>query len=543
MPLFPCCKIEIYNTAGTLVRTLAESDIIECNTKDVVTSGIGTFNFTLNALTAQFPTNNDIGNNYKAKVFFGYNSTYIHLFSGKILPFTSTISDSPTRMYEGKSLGEVLERRFKYNKRWQAAEADDIAAEVASDLGLTSSLDTDTTAETLTVRTESYMNLLQSISDYWISAGTQLQKDFYIDKDNVLQWHDRPLRTGPNVESFLYGEDFHNYSLKYDILPIKNKITVYGAAKAPYPLSKDDWTDSLTSWTPVSGSLSLNGTLPKAGTYWVACTHHSLDDFYRTIPRVYLRDINKICFWYMMLTTGGVGTVDVAQVRLHAPDASNSFFSKPTTLSTTPSSTPHWYELALGETAEYDADENPSGIWEKTGSPNWMDICGVEFLVHESGGAITDVITYVDKLYFYPERWMGFQEDTTSQNAYGIREAEYTDDNLMSSTECQVRAETLLYQQKDRVLRLDFAVDGNTNVLVGDRLVMTLPPDKIVTIDFDIVSVENNWTRSNGYQTIIHSVGNTNTRLLPAITPLESTQKQLTQIREITAELYSRIVR
>jgi hypothetical protein len=540
----PICKIEIYDTSNALVRTLTEDDLMDCNSKDIVTSGVGSFSFTLPAIIGLDVVNNDIGNNYTAKIFFGYGSTYVHVFSGKILPFTTSVSSTATRTYEGKSLSEILERRFKYNKRWQAAEADDIAHEVATDLGLSHSLDTDTTAETITVRTESYFNLMQKISDYWISAGSQLTKDFYIDKDNVLQWHDRPLRTGINVETFTYGVDFQNYSLKYDILPIKNRITVYGAAKAPVPLSKDDWTDSLTDWTPVSGNLSQNNTLPKAGTYWVACTHHSTDDYYRTIPRVHLRDINKVCFWHQIITTGGVGTIDVAQVRLHAPDASNSFYTKNLTISHTIGTPPHWYELSLGESAEYDVDENPSGVWEKTGTPNWMDICGVEFLTHESGGAITDTITYVDKLYFYPERWISTTDDATSQTNYGLREAEYTDDNLMSEAECETRAETLLYQQKDRVMRLDFAVAGNTNVLVGDRLTITLPPDEITAMDFDVVSVEHQWNMQVGFQTVVHLVGATlATRMLPCMTPLDSVQKQLTQNREFTAELYSRIVR
>ena len=106
---------------------------------------------------------------------------------------------------------------------------------------------------------------MQQISDYWVNAGTKLQKDFYVDKDEVLQWHDRPLRTGANVETFTYGEgnDFQSYSLKYDILPIKNKITVYGAAKAPVPLNKGDWTDieQDSEWRYECDELKIGGHL------------------------------------------------------------------------------------------------------------------------------------------------------------------------------------------------------------------------------------------------------------------------------------------
>jgi hypothetical protein len=539
---FPCCKIEIYDTSNNLVRTIVEGEIIECHTKDIVTSAVGTFSFTIPVQIGLNIVPNDIGNNYKAKIYYGYDSTYVHTFTGKILPLTTKFNSSDIlRFFEGKSLGEILERRFKYNKRWQAVEADDIAAEVASDLGLTSSLDTDTTVETVTVRTETYFDLLKTISDYWVSAGVQLVKDFYVDKDNVLQWHDRPLRTGANVESFTYGIDFEEYNLKYDILSVKNRVTVYGAAKSPFPLSMDDWTDALTDWSPITGTLALHATAPKAGTYWIKCTANSVShtaDFYRIIPRVYLRDINKLRFWHWLSPTG---TVDVASVFLYAPDASNAFTSRVGAISAATGK--HYNDLSLGESAEYDVDENPTGIWEKYGSPNWMDINGVEFLFHEAGGTPgVDMPCMVDKLFFYPARWLGYQEDATSQTAYGIREAEYTDDNLMSAAEAQTRAETLLYQQKDRLLRLDFSVRGNTNVLVGDRLTVTLPPDELTSVDFDVVSVENHFVNPN-YRTVIQTIQGVTSRQLPSLTPLDGISRQLKQNREVTAELYSRIVR
>jgi hypothetical protein len=542
---FPNCKIEVYDTTGTLSQTITD-DIIECNTKDIWTSGVGTFNFTLPAIKDFTAVYNDIGNNYKVKIYFGYDGSYTHLFSGKILPFTTTVADNALRVFEGKALGEILERRFKYNKRWQATEADDIAAEVASDLGLTSDLDTDTTSETITVRTESYFSLMQKISDYWISAGTKLQKDFGVDKNAVLQWHDRPIRTGINVEALTYGTGtancFDKYTLKYDILPVKNKVTVYGAAKAPYPLNMDDWTDALTSWTPIAGTMALHSTTPKEGTYWIKCTADNtshIADFYRVIPRVYLRDINKLRFWHWLSPTG---TVDVSQVILYAPDASNAFTSRVGAISAATGM--HWNDLSLGESAEYDADENPTGIWERYGSSNWMDINGVEFLFHENGGTPgVNMPCMVDKLFFYPERWSAVAEDITSQNSYGLREAEYTDESLLSEAECLTRAETLLYQLKDRLLRLDFTVPGNTNILVGDRAPFTLPPDGLVAVDFDYVSVENHYLLTNGYSTSVSAIQGITSRTLPSMTPLQSIQRQLTQNREVTAEIYSRIVR
>ena len=500
-----------------------------------MTSGVGTFSFSLPAKVGFTNTYDDIGNNYKVKIYFGYNGVYTHLFSGKILPLTSNISkDRLVRFFEGKSLSEILERRFKYNKRWQAVDADVIVAELcdASNLNLASNITADASHETITVRTESYFDVLKKVSDYWVNAGSRVNRDIWVDKDNVLQWVPRPART-VGVESFTYGNDFIDYNLKYDILGVKNKITVYGAAAAPYPLDKDALSDSLTDWTAINGALALTNAAPygaKAGTYRISVSGNNAVGMYRTLPkRIHLRDINKLSLWY-------VHAAFQPKVILYAPDSSNTFAAS------LPGATGAWrfFEGGLGEVNEYDVDERPSGIWTKTGSPNWWDIEATEFSSTFSAGAWN---LDVDKIWFSPERWTHTpSEYATSQNVYGLREAEFTDDNLLSEAECQVRAETLLYQLKDRVLRLDFTVPGNTNVLLGDQLSITLPLDNISNVAFDVVSVEHHFGMQ-GYQTTVHLMQGANTRQLPPMTTLDSIQQQFSQNKAFMAELYTRIVR
>lgn len=64
---------------------------------------------------------------------------------------------------------------------------------------------------------------------------------------------------------------------------------------------------------------------------------------------------------------------------------------------------------------------------------------------------------YVDGLYFDKGRWRSTAEDATSQTNYGVREAEYRFDTLHSDSDCEKRAETLLYPLKDPPIRLDVA--------------------------------------------------------------------------------------
>lgn len=526
---FPNCKIEVYYPNGNLNQTIINA--IECHTKDIFTSSVGTFSFTLSAQTGLSYPLNTIGNNDKVKIYFGYNGNYVHVFTGRILPYTSVIGNPTTRIFEGKSLSEILERRFKYNKRWQNVEADDIAAEVASDLSLTGDLATDTTAETITVRTESYFDLLKKVSDYWFDGSTAVKKDFGVNKDNVLVWKTRPLRT-VGVETFTYGNDFLDYTLKHDILPVKNKITVYGGSSAPYPLDRDEFTETITGWTEINGTASAEtgGVLGvKEGTYRIHIEGNTYVGMYYTLPkRIFLRDISNLNFWYNHASV-------TPAVQLYAPDSSNLFSANLET-----SAGWHFFEGGLGEANEYDVDERPTGIWHKTGSPNWWDIEAVAFESSPDTGAFS---FDVDKLWFYPERWVSTAEDVVgSQASYGLREAEFTDDNLLSESECEKRAKTLLYQLKDRVRRLDFTVEGNTNVLVGDRLSMTLPPDNLSAVAFDVVSVEHHFTIRE-FQTVVHALDTANSRDLPSASPLESIRHQLNRSREIQAEIYTRIVR
>jgi hypothetical protein len=506
-----------------------------------MTTDVGSFSFTVPAIKGLTNSYDDIGNFYRATYELGYDSTYTHLFSGRVLDISTEVAGKCTRTFTGKGLGELLERRVKRNKRWQATAAEDIVDDIAADLSLTCSRDNETTAETITVNTESYFDILKKVSDYWYDASTQVKMDFGINKDGELFWKTRPIRT-VGVESI---NKILAYNLKYTITNSKNNIRVLGASTAPYPVLMDDWTDSLTDWTATVGTLSLADAaattphVPKAGTYWISCLVNASSKqaaFYRVIPTITTRSINKIKFWEMIVG----GTADVFEVRLFT-DNSNYFYSKDGALTKTANKV--YVDLPIGDGTEYDVDENPSGTWIKTGTPNWYDINQVGFFIHQTSGII-DLSVYIDKLHFYPEPWQYSTdaEDSTNQTVYGEREAEYVDANLNSAAQCQSRQETLLYQQKDRILRLDFTVPGNTNILLGDRIPITLPIDNVSAVDFDVASVTHVF-KDNGYLTTAHCLNTANTRRLPPLSPMESIKLNLKGTRDIVSDIYTRIVR
>jgi hypothetical protein len=548
----PNCKILIYDTSDALTHTIT-TDIISCVVKTALTSNIGTFNFVLPTQKGFSYVYNDIGDFYKAEIYMGYGtlgSADLQL-TGRILKITNKIDGKEgIRVFEGKDLGEQLERQFIKNVSWNDTAGYLVAGEIASVLAILNS-PTKTAPETqlasLNIRTESYFDVLKKLSDYWIDSSHKIQKDFYVDAVNDLYWKDRPLRTS-GVETLTYGGNILGYTLTYDIMAVKNSITVYGAPTAYLPDDKDSWTESLTDWSAASGTLYADATYgsatPQAGSNVIRCNFADTSGppydqdvtFTRVLPRITLRDINKLNFYYFP-GTSAPGYAHM-YVRLLAPDTSN-YFQHDLSGSTM---NWHWEEYALGDTAVYDATENPSAPWVPTGSPNWWNITGITFHGDSTGSSGT-LIFCVDKLYFSPDRWVGFAEDVAiSQANYGLREAEYTDANLLTDTDCTKRAESLLMQLKEKTIAVELNLNGNTNVKIGDRIPLTLPPDNISSIDFDVINVEHSFT-GNELKTNAQAVYSADIRSFPPTNPAEALNKNIQHLKTVTSEIYERVVR
>ena len=544
------CKILIYDTSDTLIHTVT-TDVLNCTVKPILTSDIGTFNFSLPAQNGFTYVYNDIGAFYKAEMYLGYETLTSNdlQLTGRILKITNQYDGQQAiRSFQGKDLGEQLERQFITNKGFLKAAGTIAKDDIATELGILNypwKMDDDTNVESLNVRTKSYLEVLKTISDYWVDSSHRVQKDFYVDAVNDLVWKTRPIRT-TDVETLTYGENILGYTLTYDIMPTKNSITVYGAPTAYLPDDKDSYTEDLTDWTAPSGTLTADNSYqtPKAGTNLIRCTFtdntgppYAQDvTFQRLLPKITLRDINKLNFWYYSgFTTSGYTHLTC---RLQCPDDSNYV-----ELNLNTTQVWHWADLALGDSAIYDATENPSGIWTTVvGSPNWWNIQGIRFHGDSSGYAGA-LIFCVDKLYFSPDRWVGFAEDVaTSQVYYGLREAEYTDENLLSDNDCLQRANTLLMQLKEKTIAVELITPGNTNIKIGDRIPLTLPPDNISGIDFDVVSVEHAYANS-GFQTTAEMLYSNDKRVSPPKTVAESLNRNIQQLRSVTSEIYNRIIR
>lgn len=526
---FPCCKILVSDTDDELIATLTE-DILECYTNDVCTSGVGSFKFVLPAVKAFSNVYTTIGDNFKVKIYYGYSGSYTHVFSGKILNHTTVHrGDSATRVFSGKGLGEVLERKIKSNTQWHLVDAHDIVAELATDLGLSTDLAADTNEITVTVDSQTYFDVLKQVSDYWVDSGTQIKKDFGVNKDGALYWKARPLRTS-GVETLT---NLLSYDLTSDILPSKNYITVYGNACKFLPDTPDAYTETTTGWTATYGSLSQNAT-HQVGSYSIMvnqASSGSLDMHYTLPNRVTVQDTTDIFFHYKASTLGNL------YVELYAPDVSNRFYAVLTADGS-------WktFDKKIGPKYRVNSgNDGADAVWyEGAGHPNWWNITAIAI---SASNSIAPCDASIDGFYFYPVRPKSLVTNPTNIAVYGQRELEVTCENLYTDAECESYAETLLYQNKDKQLRFDPTILGNINVLVGDRLSITLPVDGVSAVAFDVVSVEQHYVKGAGFNTMPHLVNSSSSRVLSPRTPLEALHQQAVRNRALSTDYYKKIVR
>lgn len=550
---FLATVIEVYDTTDTAVYSsgTAITDAFSCSAKLALTTKPGSFNFTLPALKGFTKSYDDIAENYKVKIYMGESPLDASdiLMVGKILKITSggSAQNGLIRQFEGKDLGEKAERILKKNKRYLSpVYANTVATVLAQELSSydAAKMDAENTSVTITSRTEPYWDTFRKVSDYWVDGSTKIQKDFYFDTEGEFVWKNRPFRT-TGTTSLVYGTNFVDYELIRDIMSVKNKITVYGAPTSSLPVIKTTWTDATTDWTAASGTLTADSTYiaPVDGTNVIRCSsadtigppYSQTCDFKLSLDRVTLRDIKKVNFWYYPGTSAPAYTS--MYVRLYAPDESN-YFQYTLTGS---NNNYHWVSLDLGEDYVHDDDEAPTAPWVAVGTPDWWDIEAVQFYAASSGTSGT-LNFCVNKLYFSPDRWMGYAEDATSIASYDDREAEYTDENLLSTAECTSRAETLLLQLKEKTIGLNCTIPFNSNILLGDRCPVTIPHENLSSFNMDVVAVEHSMV-GNQFTTKPSLIYSSDIRVFPPTSPAEALNRQVQNLKSVTSEIYSRVVR
>jgi hypothetical protein len=349
---------------------------------------------------------------------------------------------------------------------------------------------TDTTYTWLEYENTPVWDILKYIAESSDKQGV-IGFDFRVAPDGKFEFFPRNSKTSAvsltdKIEVSEYRKDIHR---------IRNKIFVLGAneKKIPTDTNEDGFTESLTNWslyytdqglTLSSDHVSGDGQAKYSDSYSVeafpaSTTQKAKTGMYRIIDTIKCRGpdgFKQLRFW-LKWERDGDGDPTTVKVRLET-NVSSYYYKEIVGLV---GKKGEWKKIVL----------NLEEYWALVGNPDWSNINRIGFIIEFSSDCYPRL--YVDHIVFEDCRFSAKQEDTASQNAYGLRELTETDEELFSDNECLLRAKALLAHLKDPVEYLTIkstVIDyGTTPLLPGDKIHVTLPNEN-VNADYRIISVE-----------------------------------------------------
>ncbi|MCW4018347.1 MAG: hypothetical protein NWF00_06675 [Candidatus Bathyarchaeota archaeon] len=259
-----------------------------------------------------------------------------------------------------------------------------------------------------------------------------------------------------------------------DSYPVANRVTVYGARRRSHPADGDEWTlDDVGNWTALYGTLSEgtdNPTEPLQGSSnYLRCSAQPdgevrKSSFKRTLPAsvsgMGKAGYSKYNFALYISTVTYPKSLTSAVVYLKT-DASNYFYY---TIDPSKFEDNRWnkYSLALGPNNEYSLG-NPTGVWKKTGSPDWTNLNILEWYFEFSGDSLG---VCLDGLNFGDGAFRATANHVASQlQPWGIVEAApQVDTSFNSDTECSQRGNAILAERAYPQRMIDpITVDGHAD--------------------------------------------------------------------------------
>ncbi len=529
----PVYKVEVWEPgAGSALYSLT-SDVNNIYSKESLTDAIGYF--TLQLLTKKDAATyyyNDIDIHDIVKIWIGWDTVAGDpTFMGRVGKITAplTTEQGYVRVISGPSQGEILQRRFKTNKIWTATDASQIATDVATDLGIlhAADIDTDTNDITLEVVTKSYFDILREISDFWYDATHKVQKDFWVHTDGHLHWKARPVRTA-GVETFTVGTNILNYIVTQFVDPVKNNIKIYGINTETNPANMDTWTETTTGWDSagMGGTITLDNAQYVVGSYSVKNTLATTTAIYlryalsSAVSLTYEKEPKSFHCWLRATASAE----DSAHFLVILTTSSGNYFSK------------YISKPQLNKWNEYDFVAGPGSDWFVNGSPDWNNINWIQF-VYVNGTTSANLTLNAEGVYFGKARYSGSASDLVGAGSsgvlYGQRDLELIDNRLTSDSDCAKRAETILLTNKSLPKQVEVSVIGNTNVLIGDRVLLTIPAENISAVLFDIVTVEHQFPTEHGFDTKATMLNSLNTRQLLEVQPIQAIANLKRDMREL----------
>lgn len=155
--------------------------------------------------------------------------------------------------------------------------------------------------------------------------------------------------------------------------------------------------------------------------------------------------------------------------------------------------------------------------WQIIGSFDWSKVKKIDITAYFDGTGWGS--WWIDNFFFNNRNFYGFASDPSSYGDCGYADLVHIDEVLHSDSDCEKRAKALCYQKSGVPYRLDFQVAGNPNILIGDRIPITIDPDDLTSVNFDVLSVEQVLSGDPvGWRTNVVTLNTADLRTPPATT-------------------------
>ncbi len=481
-------SIALYS--GTTGGSIDEEDIIDCLIHLGGTNEVSSFKYRLQ--------------NWDGKYSVGVGSPiatgddgYINLGRVGSVPRLITTRNehvkyitSPTEHYvevSGRDWGEKLFRQ-QISQIFVSEKGEDIVKHLLdyhSGLSHTRSSveqveNTDTTFSLLDIDTQPVWDVIKRIAKDSDKSGV-IGYDFRVAPDGIFEFFHR----GAKTSSVSLDDLIEEATVDIDILSIRNKVTIYGAANKSTPADKDEIVESLTpasgTWAAFYGTIALDSS-KKYGTAASSVKINSGANTYGAASFTFgsVVDANKYPSLFLALARDANMKSDGGYVVVY--DAYGATAGRALSNIGDASWTP--YELDAGVRSEN---------WNYSGAFDWSQVTAVYVFCAVASPPTAGEI-WVGTLYFGKGRYSNTQQDSGSIATYGERQYADICEDLNSDNECMLRAKSILDYKKASTISVSLRSSvldyGSTPILPCDMLTLSLPNEGISSVAFRVISAE-----------------------------------------------------
>jgi hypothetical protein len=380
---------------------------------------------------------------------------------------------------------------------------------------------TDTTFTRLDYENKQAWEILKQIAQDSDKAGA-IGYDFRVAPDGRFEFFHR----GAKTSAVSLSERIEEAETESDILSVRNKVTIYGAATKSTPIDADETVESLTpasgAWTGFYGTLSLDAT-KKYGTATSSVKNNSGANLEAVTIFAFATAVNTDLYPALILALARDGNMKSDGTRIIIYDAWGATASQ--TLSNVGENEWTPYEIAVG-----DSSEN----WNVPVAFDWTQVKTIYIYSAVTTPGTAGNIWY-GNLYFGKGRYSNMQQDAASIASYGERQYVDIIEDLYSDNECMLRAKSILAYKKQAKTSLvvkSTVIDyGTTPILPGDAIAVTLPNESIASVNFLVKSVDYHHLAENNTLDVTLNLGYQKQQMADWIYALKTRTNALTNYK------------